>query len=83
MALTIACAHGAGLGSAWTTQVSARAHGIGFSTGRDAHVSALVRRRAVNFKGAPWRDWWNYGGGVRVGRPFGERWRSPVRGSAR
>jgi hypothetical protein len=23
------------------------------------------------------------GGGVRVGRPFGARWRSPVRGSAR
>jgi hypothetical protein len=25
----------------------------------------------------------DYGGGVRVGRPFGARWRSPVRGSAR
>jgi hypothetical protein len=38
LALTVACAHGAGLGSAWTTQVSARARGVSFGTGRAAHV---------------------------------------------
>jgi len=38
MALTVACAHGAGVGAAWTTQVSARARGVGLGTGRATHV---------------------------------------------
>ena len=41
MALMVACAHGAGLGTdwtAWTTQVSARARSVGLGTGRAAHV---------------------------------------------
>ena len=41
MALTVACAHGANLGPAWTTQVSARARSVSFGTGRSAHAFIL------------------------------------------
>ena len=38
MSLTVAFAHGAGLGAAWTTQVSAQSRSVGFGTGHAAHV---------------------------------------------
>jgi hypothetical protein len=42
--------------AAWTTQVSARGHGIGFGIGRAAHVAARTRVSAQGrqLKGAPW-----------------------------
>jgi len=42
MALTVACAHGAGVDAAWTTQVSAPARSVGLGTGRAAHVSGMI-----------------------------------------
>ena len=42
MTLTVACAHGASLCAAWTTQVSARTRGVCFGTGRAAHVFGVV-----------------------------------------